>query len=174
MGTEKSPDHLVANAIFADGAAAVLCRPTAAGDQNSWRLAASGSHWFANSEEAMSWRIGDHGFEMTLSTQVPELIATHLRPWLESWLAKNGLSLADVQSWAIHPGGPRIIDEVASSLNLGDLATTVSRQVLAECGNMSSPTILFILQQLIQRDAARPCIAIAFGPGLCVEAALFR
>ena len=121
----------------------------------------------------MTWSIGDHGFEMALSPRVPELIGAHLRPWLEGWLASQGLDRKAVRSWAIHPGGPRILDVVEETLGLGPDATRDSRAVLEECGNMSSPTILFILDRLRRRDAPRPCVALGFGPGLAAEAALF-
>ncbi|HEY2149035.1 MAG TPA: type III polyketide synthase [Pirellulales bacterium] len=183
----RGSDKLVANAIFADGAAAMVCgasdRKQTNGDgggrvdrstDGHWQLVANGSHLFPGSEDAMAWRIGDHGFEMSLSPRVPELIAAHLRPWLESWLGGCGLALADVATWAVHPGGPRIVGQVAAGLGLTDEATAVSQQVLKECGNMSSATIVFILERLIAQVAPRPCVALAFGPGLVVEAALFR
>ena len=122
----------------------------------------------------MSWTISDHGFEMTLSKQVPGLIGKHLRPWLETRLGQCGLSLADVKSWAIHPGGPRILTAVEETLGLGPEATFASRKVFRDCGNISSPTVLFILDKLRQRNAPRPAVAIAFGPGLVAEMALFR
>jgi predicted naringenin-chalcone synthase len=104
---------------------------------------------------------------------VPGLIAAHLRPWLESWLADNGLSLADVRSWAVHPGGPKIVSAVEESLELSAEALAPSRAVFAEFGNMSSPTVLFILKRLRESNAPRPCVALGFGPGLVAEAALF-
>jgi predicted naringenin-chalcone synthase len=168
----QDPEKMVANAIFADGAAAVACGGPRAGEEG-WRLIRSGSQLFPNSDDAMTWRVGNHGFEMTLSARVPDLIATHLRPWLENWLSTAGLSVAEIGSWAIHPGGPRILDQVAASLELPPAALEPSRRVLAEHGNMSSPTILFILERLRHQQAARPCVALAFGPGLVVEAALF-
>jgi predicted naringenin-chalcone synthase len=121
----------------------------------------------------MAWTVGDHGFEMTLSRRVPGLIAARLRPWLESWLQDNGLSLADVKSWAVHPGGPKIVSAVEESLGLSAANLTPSRAVFAEYGNMSSPTVLFILRQLREANAPRPCVALGFGPGLVAEAALF-
>jgi predicted naringenin-chalcone synthase len=120
----------------------------------------------------MSWRIGDHGFEMTLSPRVPDLIGRHLRPWLEGWLAGHDLDLARVGSWAVHPGGPRILAAFGEATGLDRPAVETSHQVLADHGNMSSPTILFILDRLRRTDAPRPCVALAFGPGLSVEAAL--
>jgi len=122
----------------------------------------------------MGWTVGDHGFEMTLSRRVPTLIAKHLRPWLNSWLADNELSLPEVRSWAVHPGGPKIISAVEESLELADDALAASRGVLAEYGNMSSPTVLFVLDRLRKQSAPRPCVALGFGPGLVAEAALFE
>ena len=120
----------------------------------------------------MTWRIGDHGFEMTLSATVPELIARHVRPWLEAWLNAEGLSVAAVGSWAIHPGGPRILESVAAALDLPTSATAVSAEILADRGNMSSPSVLFVLDRLQQASAPRPSVMLAFGPGLVAEAAL--
>jgi len=120
----------------------------------------------------MGWRIGDHGFEMRLDPSVPELIAQHLRPWLAAWLAPQGLSIDGIGSWAVHPGGPRIIRSVVAGLGLPEAAAEASRAVLAEHGNMSSPTVLFILRRLQQLGAPRPTVALAFGPGLVAEAAL--
>jgi predicted naringenin-chalcone synthase len=96
-----------------------------------------------------------------------------LRPWLRGWLAGHGLEIGAVASWAIHPGGPRILDAVGESLGLGGGETADSRAVLSSCGNMSSPTVLFILERLRGRPGALPCVALAFGPGLAIEAALF-
>jgi predicted naringenin-chalcone synthase len=109
---------------------------------------------------------------MTLSNRVPDLIREHLRPWLSQWLASQGLGLADVSSWAVHPGGPRILEAVEDSLELGPEALATSREVLERLGNMSSPTVLFILQRLLARNSPRPCVALGFGPGLVAEAAL--
>jgi predicted naringenin-chalcone synthase len=166
----SAADKLVANAIFADGAAAVV---GSASGQDDWRLAASGSCLISDSKSDMGWTVGDHGFEMTLSRRVPGLIARHLRPWLETWLGDNGLSLAEVKSWAVHPGGPKIVSAVEESLELSPDALAVSRAVLTEFGNMSSPTVLFVLDRLRRTNAHRPCVALGFGPGLVAEATLF-
>ena len=166
-----TPDQLVANALFADGAAALVAA-AAEGTDDLWQIEATASVLLPDCEEAMTWRIGNHGFEMTLSARVPELIARYLRPWLEAWLKAEGLSLAAIGSWAIHPGGPRIIESVAAALDLPASATAVSAEILAERGNMSSPSVLFVLDRLQQVNAPRPCVALAFGPGLVAEAAL--
>jgi predicted naringenin-chalcone synthase len=171
LAREASEGALVANTLFADGAAAALLggreRP------GGWSLAASGSRLFGDSRDAMIWRVGDHGFRMTLSATVPERIGEELAPFLADWLAQSGLEPGDVRSWAVHPGGPRIVEAVEEALGLPPEAAVVSREVLREHGNMSSPTLLFILDRLRRAGAGRPCVALGFGPGLMVEAALF-
>ena len=165
------PDRVVANALFADGSAAVIGAPRREG--TPWQIRDTGACLIPDSEDAMTWRIGDNGFEMSLAATVPSLIQSHLRPWLEAWLSQNDLTLADIRTWAVHPGGPRILSSVANALELPDGALEVSKSVLQEYGNMSSPTILFILDRLRGADAPRPCVALAFGPGLMAEATLF-
>ncbi len=164
------PEKFVANTLFADGAGALVCQQ---GDRGFWNLRGTGSCVLPNSSDAMSWTIGDFGFEMTLSPRVPDIILEHLRSWLSEWLGTHGVRIEDVRSWAIHPGGPRIVATVEEALGLGHNDTATSRAVLSEHGNMSSPTILFILDRLRGADAPGPCVALAFGPGLVAEVALF-
>jgi predicted naringenin-chalcone synthase len=165
-----NPEHIVANALFADGAAALV---GALREDEDWRIKASGACLVPDSEDAMTWRIRDNGFLMSLSNKVPSLIETHLRDWLEGWLADNRFKLEDIATWAVHPGGPRILSSVQKSLELPKEALEVSRNTLKNYGNMSSPTILFILKQLREQSAPTPCVAMAFGPGLMVETVLF-
>lgn len=164
------PKRLVGNALFGDGAAALV----GTSGNAAWRVCGNGSCLFPRSEHAMTWTIGNHGFDMTLSAKVPGLIADNLRPWLETWLRGHGLGIADVESWAVHPGGPRIVTAVESALGIDRTRTWASRDILAQFGNMSSPTVLFILHRLREANAPRPCVAVGFGPGLVAEAALFR
>jgi predicted naringenin-chalcone synthase len=168
------PQRMIANALFADGAAAAVGVPDAAAPADAWRAVACGSCLVPGTAEAMRWTVGDHGFEMTLSKRVPGLIATNLRPWLEGWLRGLGFGLDEVGSWAVHPGGPRILSAVEEGLGLPPPALAASRAVLAECGNMSSPTLLFILDRLRRQGGPRPCVALGFGPGLMAEAVLLR
>jgi predicted naringenin-chalcone synthase len=156
--------------LFADGAAALVLG--SAPKTGSWRVFASKSFVIPDTADLMSWSIGDSGFSMTLSARVADVIREKLRPWLESWLLSLDLPLAAVGSWAIHPGGPRILDAVQDCLGLSDETLLPSRTVFEECGNMSSPTVLFILQRLRQVCAAAPVVMLAFGPGLTIEAAL--
>lgn len=169
-----SGEWLVANAIFADGAAALVGGAERPAVADVWELACNGAALLEDSAELMSWRIGNHGFEMSLAARVPGVIERELRPWLDAWLAAQRLSVAEVATWAVHPGGPRILESVAQATGIGRSDYAVSQEVLSEFGNMSSPTILFILERLRRRGAPRPCLALGFGPGLAAEAALFR
>ncbi len=164
---------LLANALFADGAGAAIV----SGRDDPRSAAPIGLLDFASvvlpdSQECMTWSVGDHGFEMNLALDVPARIRAAARPWIEEWLGRHGMSIGHVGSWAVHPGGPRILDAFAGALELDCHALEASRQVLAQFGNMSSPTILFILDELVRSGARRPMVAIAFGPGLTIEAAL--
>ncbi|MCP9833102.1 MULTISPECIES: type III polyketide synthase [unclassified Cyanobium] len=172
-------ERIVANALFADGAAALVATGEARAEggpaaEPLGRLIASGSLVVPGSTDAMSWEIGDHGFAMGLSPQVPDLISEHLRPWLEGWLASHHLTCAAIGSWAVHPGGPRILSAVTQGLGLDPRLIEPSRSVLRDYGNMSSPTLLFILERLRRCGAPGPCLAMAFGPGLCIEVALLE
>jgi len=169
-----NPEQIVANALFADGSAAVVCghaSDRATGDEKP-RWLASGSMVVPQTEDLMSWNIGDHGFQMTLSPRVPEAIQSSLRTWLEGWLAGEGVGLDEIAHWGIHPGGPRILQACVDALQLEPSAIQTSKDVLAEFGNMSSPTILFIVERLIRNKTPGPCVLLAFGPGLTIEAAL--
>ncbi|MFO0921603.1 MAG: type III polyketide synthase [Pirellulales bacterium] len=169
------PQQVVANSLFADGAAAAILEMQ--DDERSpfayRQLAANGSFRIPESEAMMTWKIGDHGFQMSLSPQVPELIQRELKPWLQSWLAPYGLSCEQIAHWAVHPGGPRILSATCEALGLPESATRISTEVLRECGNMSSPTVMFILDRMRREGMGPPLVALAFGPGLVAEAALF-
>jgi len=165
-------EMIVANTLFADGAAAVVGVAARNGTTRRWTVRAQGTFLMPKSGDAMSWRIGDHGFRMTLSAEVPELIRTNLGGWLKGWLKHQGLRVDEVGSWAVHPGGPRILEAVEQALTLEKGILDVSRDVLRCHGNMSSPTVLFVLERLRKAGAELPCVALAFGPGLVVEAIL--
>ena len=186
--------QLVANALFADGAASLViaganwqsrvCEPVEADPMlvaegaevagvADWRIGSTLSKWIPETTDLMSWTIGNHGFQMSLDPQVPGHIEQHLEAELKAWLGEHGLAIQDVDAWAIHPGGPRIIQAVGTSLGLDPVQLVPSQSILAEHGNMSSPTVLFILERLAsERPDARSCVLLAFGPGLCIEAVL--
>jgi predicted naringenin-chalcone synthase len=165
-------DRIVANALFADGAAAFVGLMGRPSSSSTYQVAASGSRLLDDCQDAMTWRIADHGFEMTLSPRVPELISRTIAPYLDRWLAGQGTEIAAVGSWAVHPGGPRILTAFGEATGLDRALLEPSYDVLAEYGNMSSPTVLFILERLRRTQAPRPCVALAFGPGLAVESVL--
>lgn len=159
---------VTANALFGDGAAA--CVVTGAGDGP--RLRAFGSVLFDDSEQDMGWRIGDHGFVMSLSARVPTLLEERVGSWVDGWLDGMGMTRHDIGSWAVHPGGPRIVEGVRRGLGLSGGQVADALEVLAAHGNMSSPTILFILRRMLERGDPFPIAALAFGPGLAGEAVL--
>jgi len=122
----------------------------------------------------MTWRIGDQGFDIALSSYVPKLIGANIRELVGPALGAAGLSPSDIDTWAVHPGGKSIIDQVQRTLGLSVDQVSASREVLRRCGNMSSATILFVLEEILKRSSGkereRVC-AVAFGPGLTVEMA---
>ncbi|MDA8746443.1 type III polyketide synthase [Rubripirellula amarantea] len=169
------PDRIVSGALFADGSAAVVLQAstpdasTLLGD-----VAASGSYLVPDSRDAMTWRIGDSGFEMTLSARVPGLIESDLKAFLVDWLAKHGETIDSIQGWAVHPGGSRILTAVEKAIDLPKEALAVSRSVLSDHGNMSSATMLFILQRFAKAGKPKPWLMLGFGPGLEIEVTLIR
>jgi predicted naringenin-chalcone synthase len=110
-----------------------------------------------------------------LSPEVPLVIERELKGPFEKWLNSNQLSQHDIQGWAVHPGGPRILDSVENGLGLSPTMIQASRHVLAHHGNMSSPTVFFVLQELEKEvPGMQNCVLLGFGPGLHVEAILLK
>jgi prepilin-type processing-associated H-X9-DG protein len=167
------PDRLVANALFADGSAAMILSGSPNCVDDGWKLVGSGSCLIPDSEDAMTWRLANHGFIMSLSARVPELIGSYLKDWMTHWLSEYDLKISDIATWAVHPGGPRILTATSKALELPEGALNVSKEILRDYGNMSSPTILFILDRLRKSSSPKPCVALGFGPGLMAEAVLF-
>jgi predicted naringenin-chalcone synthase len=168
---DPDPANQVATALFGDGAAAAIVHSTASdsggesGDASSLGLLDYASSLLVgDSAEAMSWRITDEGFAMTLRPETPVLLRREIRRFVES---APGPSPA---SFALHPGGPAIIDAVEQGLGLSpDAGTDVSRGLLARHGNLSSGTVLFVLKEMIRRRMPQPIMLLAFGPGLSIE-----
>jgi predicted naringenin-chalcone synthase len=168
-------DNLLANSLFADGlgAAIVSARPPSPG-ASVCRIGEFRSALVPSGEQDMAWRIGDHGFDIALSSYVPKIIGANIRGLVEPALAGAGLALPDIDVWAVHPGGKSIVDQVQRNLGLDPVQVNASREVLRRCGNMSSATILFVLEEILRRRADGPesmVCAVAFGPGLTVEMA---
>ncbi len=180
---EDSLESVVVNAIFADGAAAAVLRSSSLSEaQGKLAYGAGYSQLVADEPDLMNWTIGDTGFLMGLSPKVPSAIARHLPAYLKAFLEQQNLSQGAIDFWAIHPGGRKIVEQIQTMLDLGDDQVKDSFAVLRQYGNMSSPTILFVLQRLLmqheqgilQDQGFQTGIALAFGPGLSIEGCLFR
>ncbi|MFC7431766.1 MULTISPECIES: type III polyketide synthase [unclassified Agrococcus] len=172
LRSSSDPDTIVASSVFADGAGAALV--TARPGSRGLRIDALASTIAPSSEEEMAWTIGDEGFEMVLSGAVPRLVGANVVEAIEPLMrAREAAAWPAVAGWAIHPGGRAILDTVQSTLELDDAQLDSSRAVLAERGNMSSATVLHILERELRtrRDGEQVC-AMAFGPGLTMESAL--
>ncbi|HMP75256.1 MAG TPA: type III polyketide synthase [Kiritimatiellia bacterium] len=175
---KPTADALLANALFADGAAAALvsaCAPPP--DRRVFALDGFATRLLPEGERDMAWTIGDRGFDMTLSAYVPKLLSLNARPLLADMLGSHAIDLGGVAAWAVHPGGRAILDGVEESLALAPDALAASRAVLSAYGNMSSATVLFVLHAMMQA-ACEPedglIAALAFGPGLTVELGVLR
>lgn len=158
-------EQLLSFLIFADGCAASLisAKATGIGMQRFY------STVLTDSASLITWHIGNSGFDMHLSGQVPGFIQRHLAEHAPSMLPP----LEKTIHWAIHPGGRSILDAVQKSLHLQDSQMTPSRSVLHDYGNMSSPTIMFVLKALLDAKRPGPGCVLAFGPGLSVETMQF-
>lgn len=169
LRVSDDPQQIVAASVFADGAAAAVVAAEASGPH--LELDRFGTAVTDEGEAEMVWTIGDHGFEMTLSAEVPRIIGREIH----EAVAKFHRGAGAPDAWAVHPGGRSILDRVEQGLELDASALAASRRVLREYGNMSSATILFILRDMLRDatlgDGAR-IAALAFGPGLTVESAL--
>lgn len=175
MQPTENIDKIIATSVFADGAGAALisAREPATG-RSAFRLDAFETTISPGSEDDMAWKIGDHGFDMVLSTYVPRIIGANVLDVVHSMLASSGYSIENINHWAIHPGGKAILDKVSEGLQLEDDALDVPRSVLRQYGNMSSATIFFVLKEFQQRgmNVDDSTFALAFGPGLTIESAL--
>jgi len=166
-------EQMVAHALFSDAAAAVVLRPAPA---RGLTLLEVVSRTDARTADHMTWDVTDLGFRMGLSPHVPDVLAQHVADVTGELLHRHGLTVSDVDGWAVHPGGPRILDVVADRLRLPAAALNASRTVLAEHGNCSSATVLLVLERLTGTGLApgSTVVALAFGPGLTLYAALLR
>lgn len=173
-GTERA--NLITASLFGDGAAACVVGMPRPGDQDHFEIAAFHTSLHPDSADAMVWQIGDHGFTMQLSPQVPSRLGLLVPPVLDVLISNP----AALRFWAIHPGGRAILDRLAGIFDLATTQIAPSRAVLRDYGNMSSPTILFVLHEVRQRFRRRRAteildgVAMAFGPGLVIEMAHLR
>jgi alkylresorcinol/alkylpyrone synthase len=169
----KTREDAVYLALFGDGAAAAVVGGAGTGPA----VAGSATVTIPGSKERMGWQIEDHGFQMWLSPRVPALVERGVGRLVDDLLAPHDLTTADVAHWAVHPGGPEIVDRVQRRLGLTDAQVARSHEILADGGNRSSATVLFILEQLLAGGEVEPgqwIAVLAFGTGLTLEALLLR
>jgi predicted naringenin-chalcone synthase len=167
----------VVNALFSDGAAAAVLSGRSDREASGfWEYVDGRASLQDNSMEDMTWDIGNEGFIMGLSPRVSRVVVESISGYLEAFLDDTGWPRESLDFWAVHPGGPRIIDGVQEELELEDRDLSASREVLRQYGNMSSPTVLFVLQRCFERlgQTGSRGVAFAFGPGLTIEGALFE
>ncbi len=169
-------DALISASVFADGAAGLIIsekRPSASAP--ALRIGGLHTTLTPEGEKDMAWTIGDSGFDMVLSTYVPDIIESNLSKLLNPVLGE-GFSPDDFGYWAIHPGGRAILDKAENALSLNPKQIAPSRETLRNFGNMSSATVLFVLEQIMYHFPHRdkPVVAMAFGPGLTVETGTFE
>lgn len=170
-GADRS--HLVSHALFSDGAAAVVVRPAAAG-RPGYRVLDTVAVTDEATADQMTWQVTDAGFRMGLSPKVPDVLARHVGDLVGTLLRDTGLTPSDVDGWAVHPGGPRILDVVERELGLPPEAMAASRRTLRGHGNCSSGTVLMVLDELRSAGTGGHVVLLAFGPGLTLYATLLR
>jgi predicted naringenin-chalcone synthase len=164
--------QIVAHALFSDAAAAVVVVP---GGGHGYAIRDVAAATDTSTADHMTWDVTDLGFRMGLSPRVPQVLAAHVRGLVDGMLDRHGLTRADVDGWAVHPGGPRILNVAQRELGLAPEALRDSRDVLSRYGNCSSPTVLLILDEMNRRpDPPARVVTLAFGPGLTLYAALLE
>jgi prepilin-type processing-associated H-X9-DG protein len=174
---DATEDNLLANALFADGSAAVLVE---AKTENRLELELCQFHneLALDGANEMAWSIGDLGFEMRLSAYVPDVIRKGIRSLTTSLMEKMGHSLDEVKYFAIHPGGKKILKVIEQELGIPADKNEAAYHVLKNFGNMSSPTILFVLDELVnsftKSDINQNILSFAFGPGLTMESMILK
>lgn len=175
--TPQDLEQMVAHALFSDAAAAVVLEPSGVVPARGLQVVDVVARTDVSTADHMTWDVTDLGFKMGLSPAVPDVLARHARPVVEQLLGAHGLSVADVDGWAIHPGGRKIVDVVGEVLELPEPALAPSYDVLRDVGNCSSATVLLVLERLAQTVDVPPgghVVAMAFGPGLTLYTALLR
>ncbi|GAA0891719.1 type III polyketide synthase [Fulvivirga kasyanovii] len=170
---EAHEDYMLANALFGDGAAAVLMsgRP---GKGVNLKTTSFFNELFRNGHEHMAWKIGDFGFEMRLSAYVPDVIESGIKQLTQRLVNKSGVDKFDY--FAVHPGGKKILQVIEKELSISKRENQAAHDILAAYGNMSSPTILFVLKRILDQlkaaDNGKNLLGLAFGPGLTLESML--
>ncbi|HEY1071895.1 hypothetical protein, partial [Brevundimonas sp.] len=157
-----SKADIVATALFGDGAAACVLR---AGEGGFARIEGVAEHTWPDTLNIMGWRVGDTGFGVIFDRAIPPFAKNHLRPAIDEMLTGQGLNVEDVDRFICRPGGMKVIDALESALSLEPGRLDHERAVLAEHGNMSAPTVLFVLDRARRAGLPAKSVLIALGPG---------
>ncbi|HZM21698.1 MAG TPA: 3-oxoacyl-[acyl-carrier-protein] synthase III C-terminal domain-containing protein, partial [Anaerolineales bacterium] len=178
---DLSMANLVASGLFGDGAAAVLMvgdeHPRAQRAQATPRVVDAQSHFFPETEHIMGWDMTNSGFKVLLSADIAGLAQSEVRPIMEAFLGKHELTIADIDHWLVHPGGPKVIEALEDGLGLPDKALTLSWETLEEVGNISSASVLIILDKFLKRTQPKPDqygVLMAMGPAFSAELVLLQ
>jgi alkylresorcinol/alkylpyrone synthase len=174
--TGATTADLVASGLFGDGAAALIAAGTHVPSQPGPRVIATRSEVFPDSADALGWRLSESGFRIVLTTGLSDVVESRLGAAITQFLAAQGLAADDVGAWICHPGGPRVIDAVQRALKLPDEAVAPSREALAEAGNLSSASVLHILEKVSDAGVTPGTfgLMIGLGPGVSAELVLLR
>jgi alkylresorcinol/alkylpyrone synthase len=167
--SDPSPAMFVSSALFGDGAAGMVLHNTRegfrSGSRPNPRILASGEWCFRETEHIMGWNIKDDGFGIVLSSELPALMSEALAPALQDFLDRNGFRLSDFNGFLFHPGGRKLLETMEEALGLTRQQFEYSWEVLRHYGNMSSATVLFVLDRALKAGARGPHLLAAFGPG---------
>jgi predicted naringenin-chalcone synthase len=172
---EYTLENASSSLLFADGSAAVLISNKIS-SPNALKIEGFHSQVVLEGKKDMAWEISSKGFLMTLSSYIPQLIKEDIESLISAALQKENLTHQEIPYWCIHPGGKKIVDVIEQKLSLTAEQTKYARKVLAENGNMSSPTILFVLKEIMESPIkpGEKIFGIAFGPGLTMETFLAK
>ena len=178
--TDDSVANIIASALFGDGAAAVLLGGAHLANCGAGippRVIATRSVFYPDSERMMGWDVVDSGFKIVLSPAIPDLVREHLGGDVDAMLAEHGLARSAISHWIAHTGGNRVLEAIATALDLPSGALDRSWRLLAATGNLSSASVLFVLRDLLDARAARAGdygLMLAMGPGFCAELAFLQ
>lgn len=171
---DLSVANIIASGLFGDGAAAVVLTGVARAPVGP-RVLASRSVFYPQTERMMGWDVVDGGFKVVLSSKVPQLVREHIRGDVDAFLAQHGLARRDIKHVVAHTGGPKVLEAFEAALELPPDALARSWASLRQTGNLSSASVLFVLEDLLASGEARPGdrgLVMAMGPGFCAELVL--
>jgi alkylresorcinol/alkylpyrone synthase len=168
--------NLISSGLFGDGAAAVIVAGADC-ELPGVRILATRSVFYPDTEEMMGWDVSEKGFRIVLSREIPDLVRANLARDLDDFLAERGLTRADIGSWALHTGGPKILEATADALGLKNGELDVSWDCLRRTGNLSSASVLVVLEEVMKNRRPAPGtigLLAAMGPGFCSEFVLLE